>query len=245
MERALAYLLGLVAVAACVAVGCRSEPTELQPAPAGEVGGGEVPPPGAERTVQEAGVRLTAEADGWLGWDAIQRKVTPLRVRLDNDGDKPVLLQYEAFVVTSERGERYAVVPPFEMDQDVETYVAVDRYGPITEPYWDYDLFSVAPYYARTYPGFAVYDTYAWDAGYYGPYANYWVDVDLPTREMIYRVLPEGVVEPGGFVEGVLFFEHVPEDARGLTLRAVLKNPDTDQVFARMEMPLVLEEEEG
>lgn len=230
------------AVALLTIAGCRNEPTELQPA-ATATAGDEEPVRTPERTAEDAGIRLTAVADGWTGWEEIQREVTPLRVTVRNEGDAPVLVRYASFVVTSDAGRRFAAVPPLQMDQEVETYVAVNEHGPIQDPYWGHDGFAVAPYYRNVYPGFAVYDAYGWPTGYYDTYAGYWADVELPTAEMLERVIPEGVLEPGGYVDGVLFFEHVPEDARGLMLRAELRSPETDQVLARFEIPLVVEEE--
>jgi hypothetical protein len=180
--------LTLLGCLLALAMGCRNEPTELQPAVAG---GGESPPPAATLSEQDSGVSLVAEADGWTGWQPIQRQVTPLRVRIHNEGAEPIVVRYDAFVVRGEDPEQsYGVVPPMTMDQEVETYVASNAYGPIADPYYDSNAFSVAPYYSGVYPGMAVSNGYAFDAGYYNTWDGYWVDTELPTEEMLERVMP-------------------------------------------------------
>jgi len=94
------------------------------------------------------------------------------------------------------------------------------RYRPIDPIGFDYRYFRVAPHYRTVYPSLSVYtaDPFFFDPYYYSHYYPYWqrVRIELPTREMLRRVLPEGVLAEGGRLEGFLYFERVEEtrDAR-------------------------------
>lgn len=235
--------LSILAVAALALGGCRPEPTELEPAAtAGTGAGAEAPTSQPEAGGENEDIRLTAHADGWEGWRAIQRRVTPLRVTLHNDSERAIVLRYDAFAVRGHL-DTYAVVPPYRMEGDVDTYVATADFDPVGPPGLAGHGFSIAPPYAGVYPSATVADGYAWDAAYYGGYDGFWTDVELPTEQMLERVLPEGIVGPGGYVDGVLFFEHVPREETGLILFAELESTGADAPVARFEIPLVVEDE--
>lgn len=215
-----------------VAAGCRNEPTELQPA---SFAGGEV-------TERSAGILLTAQPDGWRGWDAIQRAVTPLRVRLRNTSDTPIVIEYSSFEVVAPTGT-FAALPPLAMDQEVE--VVIGPGAPIIDPVWQDPAFAVAPQYAGYYPGARVYPgyEYGWRGATSARPTPVFAEVELPTHEMLEQMLPEGVLDPGGEIEGVLFFEHVPAGTWGLELQAAFRDPATGAVVTRLSIPLTVEDE--
>lgn len=225
--------LSLAYLALGLSLGCRAEPTELRPS-----AGATAHTAGAESAFgagdEAEGVALVAMPDAWTGWTGIERAVTPLRVRVDNQSDRSIVVRYDHFKVSSP-DHLYAAIAPMQMDERVMRAYS----GPI-DPVWSYDRYTVAPYYQNAYPAFGVYSDYPWNRSYWSPYPADWIDVELPTAEMLRRVLPEGVIAPGGHVEGVLFFEHVPDDATSLRLEASFPDARSDEVIARLEVPVVV-----
>lgn len=235
-----------VALVALLGVaGCRSEPTELQPATEPTAGAeNELAAGSAVQT--DNGVRVVVRPDGWLGWDAIQRYVTPMRVTVTNSGDTPVLVRYESFTVHG-AGDTYRAVPPWQMDQEATGFVARHVYSPIDDPLATWSGYQLAPPYSTVYPSDTVARSQGFDANYYAGFEGYWRDEALPTEEMLRRVLPEGLLTPGGEISGVLFFEHVPAGAVGLELHVDLAtegSPTATDAYARVTIPLVVENEE-
>jgi hypothetical protein len=57
---------------------------------------------------------------------------------------------------------------------------------------------------------------------------------------MIAEVLPEGVLEPGGRVEGFLYFERVDPQAPRVRFRADLTSADTGEVFGEVSIPFTV-----
>lgn len=58
---------------------------------------------------------------------------------------------------------------------------------------------------------------------------------------MISRIVPEGVINSGGMLEGWLFFEKVdPSDLNRVTFRSDLINAETGKKFAELRIPFVV-----
>ena len=55
------------------------------------------------------------------------------------------------------------------------------------------------------------------------------------------RVLPEGVIDSGGSLDGWLFFERVDNDLERVVFRADLVNADTGRKFAEVRIPFTVE----
>lgn len=196
-----------LAVALCVAglavsfSGCASTP-ELVPAP----GAQPAPPgPGKGAVAVVRGVRVIARSDAWAGFPPDLDRVTPILVTIENDGAVPLRLRYNEFsLVAPTTGATYAAIPPFDIrGVEVEPVTALGYSG-----------FWVAPYYAPYYPGLRpYYGSFPFDQYYYEQYYPTWVDIPLPTGDMIQKALPEGVLDPGGRVTGYLYFQNVKRDA--------------------------------
>ena len=220
---------------ALAAAGCSAPGTQLDPAPSATT-------VGAETAVDRVGgVRMTAETGAWTGLARVQSVVTPIRVTITNGSQEPLRLRYNEFALVSPTGQRYAALPPYGVEGDVADPTLVDAYGPVT-PAFTYDRFRVAPYYASVYPTLTPYSSpFYYDRPYYDRYYTVYRDIELPTREMVEQVLPEGVIDPGGRVSGFLYFERVDPDAPRVRFRADLTDADTGNSFGEISIPFTVE----
>ncbi|UJR86401.1 hypothetical protein [Sandaracinus amylolyticus] len=156
---------------------------------------------------EAAGVRWLVQGDAWTGRDQIARVLTPVRVRIENPGPRPILIRHGHFALTDDSMRRYRTVAayraPDAMPQPIPVVREIDASG--FDPSPTYDAFYTAP------------DSEA---------ATLWQDVQLPVEEMRRRELPEGLLHAGGFVDGFLFFQHVPADAGRILFRADVTSHD-------------------
>ncbi|AKF10174.1 hypothetical protein [Sandaracinus amylolyticus] len=156
---------------------------------------------------EAAGVRWIVQGDAWTGRDQIARVLTPVRVRIENVGPRPILIRHGHFALTDTSMRRYLTVAPYRapdaMPQPIPVAREIDAEG--FEPSPTFDAFYTAP------------ESEA---------AAVWQDVQLPVEEMRRRELPEGLLRPGGFVDGFLFFQHVPADAGRILFRADVTSHD-------------------
>ncbi|MGH9559639.1 MAG: hypothetical protein ACRD30_10400 [Bryobacteraceae bacterium] len=54
---------------------------------------------------------------------------------------------------------------------------------------------------------------------------------------MIRKAIPEGVVNPGGHVEGYLYFQKIPKDTQNLIFIARLNDARTHAEFGTIRIP--------
>jgi hypothetical protein len=215
-------LIAALALAACA--------TQLRPAPGAVV----LPGPGQAAVAEAGGVRIVASADAWRGDpESLDQVVTPMLVRVENDGTVPVQVRYEDFALVADDGRRFAAIPPFNVRGVVS---ALDRgvypiYG-----------FRAAPFYSAFYPHLAIAPgIYPFDPFYYDAYWPYWHRwVNLPTGDMVQKALPEGVLQPGGRATGFLYFQDV-DKARHVTFQARLPVRDTDDRTVSITIPFVVD----
>lgn len=185
-----------------------------------------------------SGVSVLTQAAPWPGETPIENEVTPIRVRIENNGRIPIDVRYRDLTLLGPEGNRYNALPPYRIAGTV-TQPEVDRsYGPINNPGFTHSGFELAPYYSPVYPGMAVYtDPFVYDANFYGNAYRYWEDTQLPTVEMLRQAMPEGVVNSGGNIEGWVYFEKVPEHERRVVLRTDLVDSRTGKEFAEVRIP--------
>ncbi|MBH02560.1 MAG: hypothetical protein CMP08_00245 [Xanthomonadales bacterium] len=205
--------------------------------PASSVG----PNSDGDRSVVNAvdGVQMRVKTGQWDGDASVLRDVTPIHVRIENESDQPIRLSYENFALVAEAtGQRFAALPPIAINGSVERSANV-----VGSPGFTSSGFAVAPYYASSYPTMNAYGTaYGYDTGYYNNYISRWADysVELPTPYMRQVAIPDGVVEPGGMIEGFLYFEEVPTDkVAGVDFRSTLVNAETGNRFGQISVPFI------
>ncbi len=214
-------------------------PANLKPAPrANEVVGMD-----DAATATRARVKVIAQADGWPGPALIRESVTPMRVVIENNSDKPVLVRYPEFSLVSASGKRHAALPPFRIDDTVAVPTLAPGYAPFRNVGFTYSRYSVAPMYSSVYPGIGAYPGWVgYDPFYYSMYYDHWTRTQLPTTEMLERALPEGVLQPGGRVSGFLYFEKVPADSGRAQFRAEIVDARNGNQIATITIPFVVEE---
>lgn len=117
-----------------------------------------------------------------------------------------------------------------EGDEDVEI-----------SPDFDWDGFYLAPYWGFGYYGMSPWPyTWAPDYGYYNQYYPYMHRTHLPTRSMLRRGIPEGVIANGGHITGFLYFSRVGSHVSQVELVARLVDAKTQKRFGRIEIPFVV-----
>ncbi len=216
---------------------CTTNP-DLTPAPkADTVSGME------ERAIESVkGVRMTATSDSWTGRPSVKQEVTPVKVTIRNNHGSPIRVRYEDFALINPAGERYAALPPYNIEGEIKEPFIASAYDPVASPDFYYQGFYIAHPYAPVYPtvppatGPFYYDPY-----YYNRYYRYWMEIPLPTPEMLAQALPEGVINDGGEVSGFVYFERVNPDAPRVQFTADLIGVPSGEVFGRVTIPFVVE----
>ncbi|HYH98777.1 hypothetical protein [Hyalangium sp.] len=229
-------LLGAVLVLAMA--GCIPE-AQLQPRPDARSLAGE---PSAA-IAETAGVRLIADGAAWSGHPGnLERRLTPVEVRMENHSGRPLSIRYNLFDLVGESRFHYAALSPMLMEEAndseprcVATYVpryswqlgATWGWGPRRgwrggypgRPWWQ------NPYYDPFYDPF------------YGPRSYVRCEEPLPTQDMLARALPEGSLESGGTVDGFLYFQGVADRERQVILQARLVDGNTGEPFGELRIP--------
>jgi hypothetical protein len=222
-----------------LAAGCVTE-TKLQPSPLAQT------TQGGAAVAEAEGVRLVADGDAWKGRPSyLERVVTPVEVRIENQSGRPLRIEYEYFALEGGSRFQYAALSPFELRDeglgvggsgDVRMHMGVGsspwgwRSGPFLGSHgW-------GPWSRGWHDPF--YDPW-YDPFFGGPYASgYWNPPEpLPTRDMLRRALPEGTLEPGGTLTGFLYFQDVSEREGSVTLQARLVDARTGEQFATLSIP--------
>jgi hypothetical protein len=231
----------VLAPVAVLAIGGCASRTDIEPAETAQKAPGL-----AEAAVsQVAGVRITARApDQWPGQAKIMDQVEPMKVTIENGGDQPIQIQYPEFQLVGPQGEVFSALPPFRIGGPAESPVLEGRYAPLTAPDIAFDGFGIAPVYAPIYPGVPVAPTpFLADPVYYGRTYGVLAERNLPTPEMLSRALPEGILQPGGKLEGYLYFEKVGEGVPSVIFRADLVGAGQGERLGTLSIPFSVQGE--
>ena len=225
------FLAAGAVVGAVWTLGCARTVAELTPAP----GATRVSGPGEGAAATVAGVQVVARSKAWH-WDPadLDAKVTPILVEFQNNGDRPVIVRYNHISLMDDAGNRFNVMPPYDIDGTLSEAFTVSN------PYYGFNRFAVAPYLSRWYPRFSRYDgAFAYDPAYYRPYYTRYLNVALPTPEMVHRALPEGVISPGGRAAGFVYFEAFRRGAKTLTLNVDIVDAVSGTVLGTAQIPFM------
>jgi hypothetical protein len=206
---------------------------DLKPAPMAQTASGLTD--AARATTQ--GISFLVQAEDWPGPVDIQKAVTPLKIRIENQGPQPVQIRYNEFALISSENRTFSALPLSRIEGEVAVPVRN-----LHSPRFYHRNFHVAPHYAGIYTEITPYHRhFAFDPYYNTTYYGYWENRELPTSEMISRIVPEGVITSGGMLEGWLFFEKVdPGDVNRVIFRSDLVNAETGKKFAELRIPFVV-----
>jgi hypothetical protein len=145
-----------------------------------------------------AGVRVTTDTDEWRG-TALAPTLVPLQVTIENNSDQPLRIRHREIWLAGAGGARAAALPTVNL---------ADKNPPVPSRYpYAWFGFHLAPQFALFYRGFW---TGAWtfehDAETYQVRYRELMALMRPTPDMARHALPEGVLESGGYITGMLFF---------------------------------------
>jgi hypothetical protein len=145
-----------------------------------------------------AGVHVTTNRNEWRGWTLVPALV-PLPITIDNDSSRPLRIRYREIWLATAGGARAAALPAIDL---------AGKGPPVPRRYpYVWSGFYLAPHLIRFYRGFW---TGRWtiddDAEHYEMRFRELTTLMSPTTEMVHRALPEGVLEPAGYITGVLYF---------------------------------------
>lgn len=151
-----------------------------------------------------------------------------LQVTIQNGTDDLLSVSYDNFAVRTRPGEQLAVLPPFDP--------ASGDSGSVPDNYpYAWSGFQLAPYLMPYYRGFwGATVTVTRDLAYY---ERHYPDVAAAaTFEMRRHTLPEGLLEPEGYITGVLYFAAPRGQPAALTAR--LDDARSGRQVAVLEVPL-------
>jgi hypothetical protein len=253
-----------------LAVGCVSTETRLWPSTEAHVVESQHRP----AAVTEAqGVHLLADGNAWKGYPSdLERRLTPIYVRLENGSGRPLRLSYTDFSLVGETSRfRYTALPPLSPHSPVaspsrgnqnsgEQNGGEQNGNSSTQG----STRHIEPTSAHVHVGVGVGGWYGWGWGpgwgwgwgwgwspysygpyaggpWYGPYAPYYwsypYEVPLPTEDMLTRALPEGVLEPGGTLDGFLYFQGVIRRENAVSLQVQLVDAKTNENIGTLDIP--------
>ncbi|HEX8697999.1 MAG TPA: hypothetical protein VF815_04130 [Myxococcaceae bacterium] len=223
---------GLWVVALGLLAGCIPE-ARLQPLPEAQSLVGDT----SAAVAEAQGVRLVADGAAWDSYPQnLERRLTPVEVRLENHSGRPLSIRYEHFDVEGSSRFQYAAIPPMSLDEATRNNfpVCAARYSPQT---WDYRWGWYGRGWARTPLSLE------WPNPFYDPLydpfftPNVRCEEPLPTQDMLKQALPEGTLENGGTVAGFLYFQGVTEREKQVTLQAQLVDARTGEPFGSLSIP--------
>lgn len=220
MALAVTFLIAVLA-------GCTSTP-ELQPTAGAERLSG--PAVGAEASAQ--GVQVEASVQTWDGTPRDLKQVEPVLLTIHNRSERPLRVQYKAFQLVAADGTHHRALAPMAIDKSATVRVQdfSPRYGS------EFSGFRSAPYWGPYYGGFGgIYTGFGYESRYYDTHDLR--SIQLPTRDMLERALPEGVVDPGGSAKGYLYFEKLKQGLNRVHLQAQLVGAETGESFGSVSIP--------
>jgi hypothetical protein len=221
--------------------GCLTD-TKLQPLPSART-------VTADAALAESqGIRLVADGNAWRGTpNSLERYLTPVRIQVENQGERPLRINPEDFALVGSSRFRYAALPLFELHKAGED-TATGGSGTGEEDAGEEDAVrgqasstTTLGWGGRGRPG--PWGPWGW-SGFYDPFWDPFYGPDtrrerepLPTRDMVQQALPQGTLEPGGTISGFLYFHDVSSREGNVTLEARLVDARTGEQFGTLTIP--------
>ncbi|MGH9614730.1 MAG: hypothetical protein ACRD4P_16810, partial [Bryobacteraceae bacterium] len=73
----------------------------------------------------------------------------------------------------------------------------------------------------------------------------YMRSVRLPTQSMLQKAIPEGVIAPGGYVEGFMYFKKITGRLMDVNFTATLQGAKSGQEFGSINIPFEVKNTSG
>jgi hypothetical protein len=221
---------GLLALVLCAAAltGCAAR---LAPAPGTVV----APGPGTGAVAREAGIQLSARAHAWRNVPStLEMIVTPIFVTIENNGTVPLRVRREDFALVAADGARSVARGPYEIEGFASEHAPAGFAYPrasfgIGHGWYRGGRFGLGMPFGG--------DPFLYDDYYYPMFVN----VPLPTGDMIQMALPERVLEPGARAEGFLYFDRVDRKAKRVDFTARLVNATSGDQIGTITIPFVVD----
>lgn len=163
------------------------------------------------------GIRCSADVGAWnLPAESLPGSVIPVKIRVRNGSERPIMLRYDDFVLIGNNGRSYRPRPVLPLGDEARR-----RWSPI-EPIYASDKFFVAPRFHDVYTTIDPWPApLPRDESLYERQFRRWGDA-APPGQAVRMALPEGVLEVGGVISGFLFFESPLDRESHVTLKAGL-----------------------
>jgi hypothetical protein len=178
-------------------------------------------------------VRVYVDGSGWMGAGVELARVTPVEIRIENDGRWPLRVRYAATTLVSATGDTFRAIPPFDV-RGAKHSALVPRFG--------HKNVAVAPYLTSVYEELEA-EPSPMTFDYHDDVYDHWRR-NLrapPSRFMREVAIPEAWVGPDGELSGFLYFEQVPERMQEVTLSLDLVNADTGQTMETLCIPVLVD----
>jgi hypothetical protein len=176
-----------------------------------------------------ADIHLLIEPQAWSGYPEVTRKVTPVRVTIQNKSGNLLRVRTSEFAFIGDNGIKYAALPPYEIKGTIDQPIP---------PGFSEEQFLIAPYYAAYYPDIPRCPAeFMYDQSYYDYYYPAWARYRLPTKEMLRLALPDGVVDVGGHVSGFLYFQKISSKEQTVRFVAKLVNAVNGELIGTINIP--------
>lgn len=230
------------AVLLLLGAGCALEPVLVPDATAQKLGD-------KVAFTETQGVRVSVNGDAWKGDPFnLPDVLTPLHVSIENGGPVPLRLAYRDFAIVGESGMRYSALSPLQIDSQLPTGSIERPDGRYTTvayqararvpPRFHGRRFYVAPHYGYYYPGYPLWGS-PFPYSSWGMTAYSWPQT-LPTEDMIAEALPEGVLEPGGHVDGFVYFQGVTRREQRVRFDFKMYDAQTGQQLGEAVVPFMV-----
>jgi len=183
------------------------------------------------------GIRCSAAASSWQGIPReLGSQMTPIKVRIKNESGKPIRLLYENFALVGESGRKYRPLPLLPLNRR-------DREASGLMPAYASDGFFVAQRLRDAYPGIQPWPRPLLrdEKWYQTSYAKWPVGEQMPSRSMLVKGLPEGVLDNGGIISGFLYFEADARKEKRLKFRVEVPESDREERVALIKIPFRVE----
>jgi hypothetical protein len=185
------------------------------------------------------GLRIIVQPNSWIGQAEVGEKVIALKVRIENNCGQTLYIHSHDFSLIDPAKEKtyFALhLPAGEDTLDEPEFSAkpIQMSSLNVIPVFAQTKFFIAPYYFSIYSGVQPFKgSFSYEPFLYRSHFTYWKKNHLPTREMYEKVIPDGVLEHEGSIEGFLYFEmiNLKNNSLHFTMNVKIKGENVIGVF--------------